>query len=299
MANVEYFLLLHFGLALTAGVITAKTNKSQALCIFFLVLLIPVFGMLLWGASLFFGCRRLPAVGDLSALFELPVASRFLLRGPEDHEKEVVPVQDALLLADTDAKRALMGRVIRYNILRNPELLFQAVRDQDSEVSHYAVSAVSSQIEDLEGKLYKLEQELAGAGQTGEMNLQYADLLSSYLKIGFLDAVSQKLWEQKYLRTLDSLIRQGAAEKKHYSEMINYHLAHASFSKADAACREFRKIYPGDEEPYLMQMKLYYLQKDLPRLRQTIDSLKASYIGFSQKTLNYVRFWEGGQEDAS
>ena len=76
MVNYEYLLLVHFGLAIIAGVLTARTSKSQAFCVFFLVLLIPVCGLLLWVAGLFFGGSRRSTEDYLSSLFALPVVDR-------------------------------------------------------------------------------------------------------------------------------------------------------------------------------------------------------------------------------
>lgn len=274
-------------------IILARQNKSQAVSEGLIVFCIPVFGLIfLLGVRVaeLWRFRR----EDPSYMYSEFKNSRPVLGGIVRREANIIPIQDALFLKDVKMKRALLTDAIKQNVLSNNNLLFKAVRDEDREVSHYAVSAVTNIIEKLEALLFRLEKRLRETpGDVGDLK-KYADAMDSYLRIGFLDAISQQKGEKNYAAILETLLSLDTTEKKYFIKKINCEIKLNHYEKAEEFCAAFLKHFPGDEEPYILYIKLYRQMEDYPRLQEKVRQLKASPIKLTINALETIRFWDGG-----
>jgi hypothetical protein len=275
--------------------VRSRTNRAQAFTELAIALLIPGFGLiflLLVGSA-----KTLRLAGeDPSYMYRDFKAPHTNLGNFTKEEADIIPIQDVLTLEDTKIKRALLGDVIKKDVLINKNVLYNAVKDPDSEVSHYAVSVVTHKIEATEAILFQLEKRLDSAPANAEVLKQYAEVMEVYVKMGFLDAVSQKKNEQAYAYALEKLLSLDTSEKKYFIEKINFELKLDNFREAERFCALFADRFPDDEDSYVMYIKLYHRTDNHGKLKEKIRQLKGSDIRFTYKALETIRFWDGGEQ---
>lgn len=283
-------MIVHFVITAIYFVLIVKIKKNwlTALCESSFVLLIPGFGLIF---MIVMNLAKSPSE-DPSYVYKDFCDKRMLLREFSLKESDILPIQDALMLEDNTAKRSLLLEVIKRNVLKNDELLFKATRDEDTEISHYAVSVVTNKIQIMGDIFHELGKKLSRHPNDIDVLKEYADTLKGYLKIGFLDKLSKMNHEKDYVDLLAKILSLDKTEKKYFLEKINHEIDLANFDEAQKYCDLFLKSFSNHEEPYLQYIKLYHKLKDLKIMREYIAQLKAADIKISKESLDIIRFWD-------
>ena len=100
----------------------------------------------------------------------------------ENEEKDtVVPLEEALLVNSPAQKRKLILSVLTDDPAGYYDLLQQARMDDDSEVVHYASTALAQISKEADLKLQQQEQRYAAAPGDAKVLEEYCDYLESYL----------------------------------------------------------------------------------------------------------------------
>lgn len=259
-----------------------------------LALLLPVFGL----ALLLVGriSAALPK-RDIPALYAgFKKRRRFAMR---QQDGDIIPIHDALLFEDAQTRRSVLTRVIKQNTLSNRSALLDAVRDEDTEIAHYAVSILTHRLDELEMRLNRLRRKLQTTPDDPALLENGAALLRTYLDNATLDPATLRSRQNEYAAILESLIRINGHEKNHWIERIKLALNTHDLANARKYGLRFFKRFPRVEEPYLLYMQYCHLTAKYPQLQRTLQRLKSSGIPFSPSALETVRFWDQGGRYAS
>ena len=148
------------------------------------MLLVPLWGplcVLLLHTSnrLTGGCLREQTLEKLHINEEI---HKSILVADDEGEDMVVPLEEALLVDSPAQKRKLILSVLTDDPAGYYDLLQQARMDNDSEVVHYASTALSQITKEADLKLQKLEQRYAAAPDDAAVLEEYCNYLESYLK---------------------------------------------------------------------------------------------------------------------
>ena len=76
----------------------------------------------------------------------------------EENDRDVVPLEEALLLNDSSRRRELIMNVLNDNPGEYVELLKQARMNEDVEVVHYAITAMVELSKEYDYRLQKIEK---------------------------------------------------------------------------------------------------------------------------------------------
>lgn len=128
----------------------------------------------------------------------------------ENEEKDtVVPLEEALLVNSPAQKRKLILSVLTDDPAGYYDLLQQARMDDDSEVVHYASTALAQISKEADLKLQQQEQRYAAAPGDAKVLEEYCDYLESYLDGGFVQGKAAEIQrhqlEQLLKKRLDAL----------------------------------------------------------------------------------------------
>ena len=131
-----------------------QTGSFRLRCL--VMLLCPAVGPLFF----FFGwlCYRLffhkPV--DLDDVIFSKDRTRTFLMADEDHERNFVPLEEAIAVTDQSNTRTLMMEVVRRDISNSLASISLALSSDDSEVSHYAASVLQDTLGKLRMNFQKL-----------------------------------------------------------------------------------------------------------------------------------------------
>jgi tetratricopeptide (TPR) repeat protein len=278
--------------------VRAKTgNNTQSFSEGVIVLVMPVFGVIfLLGVRLSKLCATPGERMTVDVYSKSPGAQRLILGEHEKYEDDVISLNDVLAMDDAQQKRVLLTDAVKQNVLSNKDVLRKAIKDSDREVSHYAVSMVTTMVESIEKKLFDLNKKLEDRPDDEELLTEYVANMDEYLKVCYLDEVSRRSSEEAYNGALERLIEHSPDDPKLYETKIDYELSFGNFDKAELYCRKFAQKYPLLEQPFLSYMKLYQQIRDLNKFRAKMDELKKCPIQLTPRALGIIRFWN---EEAS
>ena len=152
------------------------------------MLLVPLWGplcvLLLHMSNRLTGeCSREQMLGKLRINEEI---HKNILVADDEGKEAIVPLEEALLVNSPAQKRKLILSVLTDDPAGYYDLLQQARMDNDSEVVHYASTALSQITKEADLKLQKQEQRYASAPDDAAVREEYCDYLESYLESGFV-----------------------------------------------------------------------------------------------------------------
>lgn len=292
--SILLILILHIMLTLLYwGFNSRYSSVIENLTETILVLLIPFFGII------------------IMVLFKI-ISKAFGLDKGENHEAErknidiiskvelnddIIPLNDAFLLDDTQRKRQYFTESIKQAVIDNQRILQMAVKEPDREIAYYAVSMLTTRMEKLESELLAEEKALAKSEKKDNIELltDYARLLKEYLaQKQFVDHVTWRNKQEVYIKVLTKLCQLLPAEEKYYADLIDQLLDVAEYKEAEAVCEAYQQKFPAKEAAFLFFIKLYQAWRKPQKLQAKIRALKASSLQLSWQGLQTIRFWDRG-----
>lgn len=283
--------------------ISYRRDWHEAWLRFILVAVLPVIG---WLLPPFTASRRNDLNGNIDwneishGIEYLPddgsSSYRMYTKETADKERNLVPLEEALLISDTVTRRRVMIDLLKLDTMKYLDVLQLAVSNEDTETSHYAVSAIM----ELKRKLTLTMQELSvryEADKDDPHLLQsYADVLQSYLNSGFLDERTMMKHRYTYIAVLGRLIELDPGQIGTYTDKIEAEFAAGLYVDAEQTAKQFAERHPREEDAYLLLLKVYYNRRSFVQIRSTLNRMKASPIRFSNRALALVRYWSEGEE---
>lgn len=209
-------------------------------------------------------------------------------------ELNVIPIEDALVVSEHQERRQVMIDVLKQDTINYIEILQRAVSNEDTETSHYAVSAIV----ELKRKLQISMQELTVKYENDQSNLHvviaYVEVLREFMNSGFLDHRTLRKYQFTYLSVLNRLIVLAYETKWAYIAKVNMEIKLELYGDAEKTAQLFIENFPDNEDAYLSLLKVYFVTRSKQKLHLTLDKLKNSPVRLSNQALTTVRFWSEG-----
>jgi len=211
-----------------------------------------------------------------------------------EKELNVLSIEEALLVSEHNTRRKVMIDVLKQDAINYLEILQTAVSNEDTETSHYAVSAIMEVKRKLTLSLQELSVQYENNKDDEHLLSAYAEVLKGYLRSGFLDERTLRKYKFIYVGVLERYTELSENAEQAFVDKIDMELELESYAAAEQTCRLFEERYPLSESVYLCYLKIYYTIKSSEKLYHTLEELKKSPIKLSNHALMLVRFWSEG-----
>ncbi len=215
------------------------------------------------------------------------------VHAPDEEERELVPIEESLLVATHAERRKAFLNSIRLNGDKDIALYSKALENDDPETSHYSASIVMEAIANFQATLQELGVEYEKTPGDPEVAGAYAMQVRRYLDSGVLTGVELERYHSLYAHLLDSLREKTpeALESAHYLQAVETLIAMRELPRAEAWAKAGVERFPDEEAAHLGLMRVYYETGDQQRFLQALSTLKASYIELSRQGAALVRFY--------
>ena len=174
------------------------------------------------------------------------------------------------------------------------DLLQQARMDDDSEVVHYASTALAQISKEADLKLQQQEQRYAAAPGDAKVLEEYCDYLESYLDGGFVQGKAAEIQrhqlEQLLKKRLDALGRRSYTLE---CKLAAAQLALAEYDRAEATLDALTARWPQRETPWLLHLRMAAALRDGAAIQKTLHDIEEKEVYLSAKGRETVRFWQG------
>lgn len=203
-----------------------------------------------------------------------------------------VPIEEALVINSAKERRTIIMDVLNDNPKEYIEFLQKAGNNDDTEVVHYAVTAMVEISKENDYKLQDFERQLSADPENTEILKGYTDFLWSCLSQNLMQGQVEALNRELFSSLMEKKLSLATGSIADYQRVVENELKRKNYTRASENLRQMKKLYSDREEYYIC--RLDYLAslgrgEDIKLLLKEIDK---KHIFLSSKTKEVLAFWE-------
>ncbi|WP_455503918.1 hypothetical protein [Blautia sp.] len=253
---------------------------------------VPLWGpvcVLLIHLQLFSGTDQVKTVGvEKLRVNEEIYKNMFQVR--EENDRDVVPLEEALLLNDPARRRELIMNILNDDPGEYVDLLKQARMNEDVEVVHYAITAMVELSKEYDYRLQKIEKKYMDAPDDPAVLEEYCDFLKEYLSQGFMEKQMEQIQRNQYTQLLLKQLGQKVTLHTCVCLMENL-MVQGDFALAEKTLKIMDENWHRSEEYWIWRIKYLAERKMGKELEASLKSLKKEHIYLSSKGREALEFW--------
>ncbi len=274
----------------------AKKNAQRGIMIGVFIIVAPVVSLVFIGVSRVLDLTVFARMEqDLSKHMEKLTRdrNREVSEGEEQKFSDGVPLEEALVVSEAKDKRdVLLGVLKKDQDIDSLRLVRDTVQDQDSEVSHYAVSFITDIVSQYK-KREEREREVMEKKPTPENQLMYLNCLYEIL----MPRVFVAQEERSYIIKFEQMVNRVKAENPDALTGLMLTLLmelwgeHGNTEKVEEHFRNAQAISYRDIDAVKICMKYYFKHGTKEEFFDYIEEVKASSVRFDNEVLEWIKFY--------
>ncbi|MDO4276421.1 MAG: hypothetical protein Q4D16_22365 [Eubacteriales bacterium] len=215
-----------------------------------------------------------------------------ILMEEDPMERSVVPLGEALLINDSSTRRELMMEIMYANPDDYVNQLQEARMNNDTEVVHYAVTALAELQKEYQLQFQKLGRRLLLNPDDRKTIDDYIDLQEKYLSSGMLEGEAKLDELRCYSDMLGRKLGYGSGNIRTYCKKIEADLFLKEYETAYEEIQAVISKWPEEEKGYLFMIQYYSAVKDRAGIERVLSLLKSNKIHLSPEGRSVVQFWK-------
>lgn len=289
-------------LYLLFGMIFNSTGRRKVAMRSLIMLYAPGIGPLLFFISYLFYRLLFYRKVDLSDVVFSKEKSKELVRINEEKERDFVPVEEAIEVADKGELRELVLNMAQGDYSESLSAINMALNAEDTETSHYAASILQDAINDFRMLVRKENARINDIDEEDESKREQLifDIkkLFVYMNKVLEQRILSKLEQNGYTDILDKLLEKyyrlaGASITSEMYEAMALRLIETEkYDRARSWCERALWRYPNTLASYTTLIKLYFSCGDRDNFFKTMQELKESNIVIDRETLELIRAFQ-------
>ncbi len=273
-------------------VLKKKENKRSFWIRAIVMFLCPIVGILFFAVSHILYIVFFSEPVDLEDVIFSKERVRTFVHADEESERNMVPLEEAIAITDTDGLRSLMLNIVKGDIRNTLSAISLALNSEDTETAHYAASVLQDALNEFRITVQRQYKYI----QTEEENrLLYAGMLFDYMNQFLEQKVLSDIEQKSYVRTLDEVCTLIYNEEKErlgsnqYEAICLRLIEVEDYETCEKWCKRAIYEYPNSLSSYTSQLKLYFNSGQKERFFAVIEELKQSAIVIDNETLELIR----------
>lgn len=274
------------------------TGKMQYWLEFWVMILCPVIG----GAFYFFAglfSKLTSGMGnDLKDVVFGKDRVKTQIKADEIREKNILPMEEAVLVNDWKNQRLAMMNIIKGDISESLAAISLALHAKDSETAHYAASALTSILNEFRITVSKTQQKLE---EEDPAETQVEEELLDYMNKVLRQQVFSALEQDRFVHIMEH-VAEILYEKdtfrltpERYENVCLRLLEIKDTELSGKWCSRQAEQYPEQLSSYTCKLKLYFTIQEREKFFQTLEELKKSKVVIDSETLEMIRVFSLGR----
>lgn len=211
-------------------------------------------------------------------------------------KENVIPVEEALTIGSTEIRRKLMMDVLNSNTAAFYDLLEQARLNDDVEVVHYATTAMAEMSKHYDNLLGKFREKFEDEPENTELLEAFCENYERYISIGILSGRMLDVARNEYIELIKTLIAREPTERN-YCSLVKQQMLSNDFSSAQESFNEIFDRWPGSEQAWLLYIEMFYRMGDGKNLNKKVNEALREHVYFSAQSRKKLEFWLGRKID--
>lgn len=261
----------------------------------YVMLLCPVAGPCFFFFSFLFYLLFYLSPVDLEDVVFSKDRTRAFVHAEEERERNLVPLEEAIEITETEDLRILMMNVVRGDIRKSLATIALALNSEDTETAHYAASVLQDALSEFR---INVRKQYLYIQKKEEDWLECAGVLIEYMNQVLEQKVFTDLEQRDYVRQLDEiceiLYEEGQRHmKSSYYEAVSLRLLETeNYERCEVWCIRAAVQYPNTLATYSCLLKLYFADGQKEKFFETMEELKHSSVVIDRETLELIRIFQ-------
>ena len=210
----------------------------------------------------------------------------------EESERNLVPLEEAIEITDTENLRSLMMNVVRGDIQKSLAAIALALNSSDTETAHYAASVLQDALNDFRMNVQKQYQTIL---TQDDSETSQAEMLLDYMDQVLAQHVFTDMEQKSYVKMMDQVCEilfardRGRMTSPLYEAVSLRLLEIGDFEECEKWCERAVGHYPNSLATYTCQLKLYFNSGQKNRFFEVIEDLRNSLVVLDSETLELIR----------
>ena len=187
-----------------------------------------------------------------------------------------VPLEEALILDTAEQRRKLILSVLTEDPVQYYDLLQQARMNDDSEVVHYAATAMAQISKQADLALQQDARRFADDPNDREVLAAYANALERSLKLGLAQGRAAEL------------------QRRQLERLLKVQLQLQEYKAAEQTLEELVRRWPVRETPWLLRLRSAAARKSGAEVRSILQEMERTQVYLSAAGRQELAFWKGG-----
>lgn len=291
-----YFLAVHILICLIYFGVNLKFNGLQdSFSRFILVLFLPILGIIFLIISAIVDHAVKRTGGEMESYLKSIHKEDFIhFEDNVEFEKEIntVPMQDSLQFNDNKTKRSYLIYILKKNLEGHIKSLKKALKNDDTETSHYAAAALMEIKKQFDIMIQKARENYEKEKENLEVVKHYADTLKKYLISEIDETIDRYEYLNRFSSLLEEILKKDRNNEVYFEDKISADISLQDYESAFKHCKDFIKNFPDSERPCISILKLFYTVKDYDSFFNILGEIKARKINTGGNLEKIINFWE-------
>lgn len=286
------FLIVHLAVSLLVylGIESRKLKVHRYM--FFVVLCLPIWGLLIvlvLHFQIWFEADDSIDVGVEKLKMESELYKSLTIE--EKKGQNIIPIEEALLINSPRERRELIMDVLNDNPKEYVEFLQKAGNNEDTEVVHYAVTAMVEISKENDYLLQEFERQYVIEPDNPVLLEKYCDFLWSCLVQNLMQGQVEMLNRELFSTLLQKKIavRENITD---YVRLIENELKRKNYTLANEYLRQMNTAYPKREEYYLLRVQYLAALGRGEDIKKLLTEIAENQVFLSSKSKEVLAFWE-------
>lgn len=202
-----------------------------------------------------------------------------------------VAIEEALIVNTPKERRGMVMDILNDNPRSYVEFLKMAGSNEDSEVVHYAVTAMAQISRENDQALWELEQRYAQDPNDPDTVRTYCDFLWRCLEQGLMQGHVERMNRNLFDALIRKKLTQGEPLAADYIRGIENSMLMKNYAQSGAMLKAARERWPENEELLILNIR-YLADMQRPRDIQTLlDEAEEKHYYLSAKAKEVMAFW--------
>lgn len=218
-----------------------------------------------------------------------------IVKADENRERNIVSVEEAILVSDQEKKRANMLNILLGETEESLSAIALALDSDDTEVAHYAASFLQSKMDKFRDTVRKTLQEIEEKDIREEECRKRIVELIRYMNHTLKQNIFTQVEQRDYVEQMEALCEKMFQKARYnippecYVWLLERIMELEEYDKAELWGDRFNEQYPTNLASYKLRLKLYFETNQKDKFFEVLDRLRASTILVDKQTLELIR----------
>ncbi len=204
---------------------------------------------------------------------------------------KTVPIEEALVINSPRERRSIIMDVLNDNPKEYIEFLQKAGNNEDTEVVHYAVTAMVEISKENDYRLQQFEKRYSQNPEDLLVLEEYANFLWSCISQNLMQGQVMIMNRKLYSELMEKKISVDPTITD-FVRLITNELELKNYTEASVFLKKFKQTYPQSEDYYLMRLKYLGSLNRGEDIKKLINEIESGEVFFSSRAKEELAFWK-------